>query len=90
VPSARDPSASDVTHGPARRYTVRLELWPDRRSAEYAVVTAMGELKAVAMATVRAIRQHPDAGVLSVEITRVEKEFTIDPARDLLDDWESS
>lgn len=74
--------------GPALRYTVRLTLRPGDRLVEFRVVTAMGELKAAAMAALRQARLDSEAFLTGVEIVLVECEFKIDPGLDLLDHWE--
>lgn len=70
------------------RYTVRLWLWPSERTVDYPVVTRYGELKAAVMAALRQARLDPDSRIARVEVVRVEHEFTIDPANDLLSYWE--
>lgn len=70
------------------RYTVRLSLQPGDEVAEFTVVTAMGESKAVALAAMRLARVQPEARLVNAVISLVETEFTIDPERDLLDYWE--
>jgi hypothetical protein len=50
----------------------------------------MGELKAAAFAALWQARVDPESAIVSVEIVKVETEFKIDPARDLLDYWEVS
>ena len=40
---------------------------------------------AIALATARLVRKHPDAGVSAVAVTNVEREFTFDPAEDVAD-----
>lgn len=77
-----------IPAGPSRRYTVHLRLRPGDRLAEFRVVTAMGELKAAAMAALRQSRLDSEAFLTSVEIVLVEDEYTIDPEHDLLDNWE--
>ena len=72
----------------AVRYGVRLGLKPGDRVAEYAVVTSMGELKAAVLASLRHSGLEPDVRIFSVEIVRVERDFTIDSEHDLLDYWE--
>jgi len=72
------------------RYTVRLELQPSDRVAEYRVVTSGGELGAAVTAALRQTRLQPEERITWVEVVRVEQEFTLDPEHDLLDYWEVS
>ena len=70
------------------RYTVRLGFKPDNRVADFTVVTSMGELKAAAVAAMRQCDLDPDVHLYSVEIVRVEVEYTVDVHRDIVDYWE--
>lgn len=79
---------AQVPARPSQRYTVRLRLRPGDRLTEFRVVTAMGELKAVAMAALRQSHLDSEAFLTSVEIVLVEDEYNIDPVHDLLDYWE--
>jgi hypothetical protein len=73
------------------RYTVRIELQTGSpkqdRSVEYHAITSLGDLKAAAMAAVRAHADNPEAGFGVVEIVSSDTTFKIDPERDLLDYW---
>ena len=73
--------------GPGRRYTVRITLKPGDEIVEYRSVTALGELKAAAMAALRLVRERPEARFSTVEVVRVESDFTLDPESDLRDYW---
>lgn len=73
--------------GPGRRYTVQITLKPGEEIVEYRSVTALGELKAAAMAALRLIRDRPDARFSTVEVVSVESDFKLDPEHDLRDYW---
>jgi hypothetical protein len=72
---------------PGRRYTIRIMLKPDDEEVEYRAVTALGELKASAMAALRLVRDRPEARFSTVEVVNVETDFTLDPQNDLRDYW---
>lgn len=69
------------------RYTVRITMEPSEELIEYRAVTALGELKAAAMAALRLIRDRPEARFSKVEIVNVETDYSLDPANDLRDYW---
>lgn len=73
--------------GPPHRYTVRIAIKPGEDAAEYRVVTALGELKAAALAALRLMQDRPEARFSTVEIVRVESDFVLDPRDDIRDYW---
>jgi len=73
--------------GPGRRYTIRIQLKPEERMVEYRAVTSLGELKAAAMAALRLMHEYPEARFSTVEVIKIEADFTLDPQHDLRDYW---
>ena len=73
-------------HGQAFRYVVRFTLKPGGETISYAVVTALGELKAAVVASTKLYDDFPEAriGAVAIEEKRANWEKDSD---DLLDYW---
>ena len=63
---------------------------PTREVVEIRAVTPAGELMAAVIAYARLLRENPDVRISGVEVALVEDDYTIDPASDALDYWNTN
>jgi hypothetical protein len=63
---------------------------PEGKAVTCTVVTALGELKAAAVAGVHKARKYPDSAMGEIEIIKREDHFILDHERDFVDYWGSS
>lgn len=76
--------------GVSRRYTIRFMIEPSREISEIRAVTPAGELMAAVMAYARLLKENPNVRISGVEVASVEDHYTIDPANDALDYWNTN
>jgi hypothetical protein len=76
--------------GVSRRYTIQFRMMPSGEIAEVRAVTPAGELMAAVMAYGLLLMKNPDVRIAGVEVALIEDDFTLDPANDAYDYWNTA